>query len=246
MKILCLIPARSGSKGIEHKNIKSFYNKPLIYWTIIQALSSKYKKYMRIIVTTDSQEYAKIALKYGAEVPFIRPKNISQDDSTDFQFIDHALTWLKKNENYNPDFIVQLRPTQPCRSISDIDECINIFIQNRNKYNSLRTVVKIEKSPYKMYNIENNILNPLFKQYQDISEPYNQCRQVLPDTYLHNGYIDILNTDIVSKGQISGSKIYPYIMKKSDIIDIDTLDDWAKAEKQCINLYKNLNRYYEI
>ena len=84
-------------------------------------------------------------------------------------------------------------------------------------YSSLRTVVEFKKSPYKMYSIENNTLNPLFKELNEIKEPYNQCRQVLPKTYLHNGYIDIFKASIVEKGTISGEMIYPYIMHKSDI-----------------------------
>ena len=87
MKILCIIPARSGSKGIPHKNIKNLCGKPLLSWSIEQAQKSKH--YMRIIVTTDSEEYAEIARKYGAETPFIRPKEISQDLSTDLEFIQH-------------------------------------------------------------------------------------------------------------------------------------------------------------
>ena len=228
MEILCLIPARSGSKGIPHKNIRELAGKPLIAWSIEQAKQSKHK--MRIIVTTDSVEYCVIAKKYGAETPFLRPKEISQDLSTDLEFIEHALGELKK-ENYNPDFIVQLRPTYPTRKINILDETIDIFIKNRDKYDSLRTVIPFEKSPYKMYRIENNILEPLFREVNGIKEPYNQCRQNLPNTYLHNGYIDILNTDIVKNGKISGERIYPYLMTGDEYHDIDYEDDFQEVEK---------------
>ena len=89
MKILCIIPARSGSKGIPHKNIKLFHNKPLLAWSIIQAQQSKYN--MRIIVSTDSENYSNIANDYGAETPFLRPSEISQDSSTDYECIKHYL-----------------------------------------------------------------------------------------------------------------------------------------------------------
>ena len=176
MEILCLIPARSGSKGVPHKNIRELAGKPLIAWSIEQAKQSKHK--MRIIVSTDSEEYCEIAKRYGAETPFLRPKEISQDLSTDLEFIEHALGELKK-ENYFPDFIVQLRPTYPTRTVKNLDETIDIFIENRDKYDSLRTVISFEKSPYKMYRIENNILEPLFREVNGIKEPYNQCRQNL-------------------------------------------------------------------
>ena len=110
MNILCVIPARSGSKGIPNKNIKYLGDKPLLAWSIEHALHSKHD--MRIIVSTDSEEYAKIARKYGAEVPFLRPKEISQDLSTDYEFLDHCITYLQKIlKIMNQEFIVQLRPT---------------------------------------------------------------------------------------------------------------------------------------
>lgn len=228
MKILCIIPARSGSKAIKHKNILNFNNKPLLSWSITQAKKSKHP--MRIIVSTDSEIYKNIAESYGAEVPFLRPKNISGDQSIDFEFIDYTIKKLKQTENYKPDIILQLRPTQPLRKISDIDKCLDLFIANYDNYDSLRTVVEFEKSPYKMYNIVNNKLQPLFKTVDNINEPFNQCRQFLPKTYLHNGYIDILKPSILKNNTISGSKIYPYVMDKNDTIDIDTKEDWFKAE----------------
>ena len=229
MNILCLIPARSGSKGIKNKNILEVNGFPMLVWSIKQAQESKYSKYMKIVLSTDSEEYRKIGLKYGAEVPFLRPNEISGDLSTDQQFIEHAVNFYQKN-NYEPDFILQLRPTYPTRKVKILDECLDIFLEKRNEYDSLRTIVPFEKSPFKMYKIQENNLKPLFKEVNNMKEPYNQCRQVLPQTYLHNGYIDILNTEIIKKGTISGDKIYPYIMNKDEIYDIDTLGDLEKIK----------------
>ena len=234
LQILCLIPARSGSKGITDKNIKLFANQPLLSWSIIQAQQSKYANQMRIIVSTDSEEYQKIALQYGAEVPCLRPNEISEDHSTDKEFIKHVLTELKLT-NYEPDIILQLRPTYPLRKVSILDECLEIFIKNRNEYDSLRTIVPFSKSPYKMYTMSNNLLKPLFRdieiQGKLVSEPYNECRQYLPETYLHNGYIDILNSSLLQNNLISGNNIYGYLMSEEEIHDIDTIEDWNKCEK---------------
>ena len=230
-KILCIIPARSGSKGISNKNIKLLGGIPLLNWSIYQARASKYYSSMKILVSTDNQKYADIAKKEGAEVPFLRPNNISRDLSTDYEFISHCLQYLKTEENYHPDIILQLRPTQPLRKVRDIDKCLDIFIKNYKEYDSLRTVVPFEKSPFKMYTIENNELIPLFKEINCLKEPYNQCRQILPQTYLHNGYIDIIKADIIKDGVLSGEKIYAYVMNKADTIDIDTIDDWKKTEQ---------------
>mgnify|MGYP001189436463 CR=1 FL=1 len=108
------------------------------------------------------------------------------------------------------------------------------YVKNLDIFAGLRTVIEFEKSPYKMYTIINNKLNPLFKSINNINEPFNQCRQYLPKTYLHNGYIDIFNADIIHNNTISGLHIYPYVMNKNDVIDIDSNEDWVKAENSYV------------
>ena len=222
VEILCIIPARSGSKGIKNKNIIDFKGKPLLAWSIEQAQKCNYN--MKVIVSTDSQEYADIAKKYGAEVPFLRPDEISKDLSTDFEFLNHCVNWLKNNENYTCDIILQLRPTSPTRKIEDINKALKLFIENRDKFDSLRSVIPFEKSPFKMYSINNNKLIPLFYEINNIKEPYNECRQILPQCYLHNGYIDILNTTILNNNTISGKNILPFIMDDNNNLDIDVIE----------------------
>ena len=161
---------------------------------------------------------------------FLRPNDISNDTSNDFECINHCVNWLKHTENYYPKIILHLRPTQPERKVEDINICLDIFLKNIDNYDSLRSVIEFEKSAYKMYTINDKYnLKPLFKFVDNIKEPYNECRQILPKNYLHNGYIDIFKTEILKDGTISGNNIYPYIMKKDDCIDIDTYDDWNKA-----------------
>lgn len=223
VEILCIIPARSGSKGIKNKNVMDFNGKPLLVWSIEQAQKCNYK--MKIIVSTDSQEYADIAIKYGAEVPFLRPVEISDDLSTDFEFINYCVNWLKNNENYICDIILQLRPTSPTRNVEDINKALELFIKNRDNFDSLRSVIPFEKSPFKMYSLNNDKLVPLFDEINNIQEPYNQPRQILPQCYLHNGYIDILNTTILSENTISGKNILPFIMEEKNNMDIDNISD---------------------
>ena len=244
LKILCIIPARSGSKGVPNKNIKLFRGQPLLSWSIQQSLALHKKFNMRTIVSTDSQDYASIAKEYGAEVPFLRPESISGDYATDLECFQHSLEWLENNEQYIPDIILHLRPTQPLREISLIETCLHIFIKNVESYDSLRTVIPIEKSPFKMYMIEDKMENkkhsseknkheylvPIMQNYKNIYEPYNQVRQILPPCYLHNGYIDIIKIDTIKKNSVSGKNIYPYIMNSEDNIDIDTLEDWKRGE----------------
>lgn len=240
--IHAIIPARSGSKGLARKNILPYKEIPLIAHSIKLATSSKYIS--KTVLTTDCEEIAKIGREYGAEVPFLRPKKISQDLSTDYEFMEHYLIWCEKHaSNSLPEIIVQLRPTYPNRSQELLDDTIKTFIAHRKTHTSLRTVIPIEKSAFKMYTIETSkstnkstnqpVLNPIVKAYKSLSEPYNRCRQELPQTYLHNGCIDIINTaTILMQKSVTGDNIYPYVMDSTENHDIDTHEDLKRSESR--------------
>ena len=233
MYIVALIPARKGSKRIPNKNMKLYAGHPLIYWSIKVAKASKYIN--EVIITTDCSDIAVYCVKQGASVPFVRPSIISQDLSTDHEFIEHYINWAYDN-NKMPDLIVQLRPTYPNRKVNIVDDCIQQFINNSH-YHSLRTVCLNDKPAYKMYNIYGDVLVPLFNKVSNITEPYNQPAQLLPKTYWHNGYVDIIKPSIViTKGSITGSLIYPYVMDSKEINDIDTEEDWLLSESKFLNL----------
>ena len=127
-KILALVTARSGSKSVKNKNIRLINGKPMIAYSIGHAQKSKYIN--RIIVSTDSEEYAAIARDFGAETPFIRPAEYATDTSLDVDVFRHALTWLKENEGYEPDIVVHLRPTDPVRNVDDMDKMIEMMIND--------------------------------------------------------------------------------------------------------------------
>ena len=120
-KILCIIPARKWSKGLKSKNIKKLNNIPLVAWSILAAKKSKLIK--EIIVSTDSIKISKIARKYGANIPFIRPKKFATDKASTFSIIKHAINFYSKNK-INFDYILLLEPTSPLRNYKDIDFCI--------------------------------------------------------------------------------------------------------------------------
>ena len=126
-KILGIIGIRSGSTGIKDKNIKLLNGKPLVYWIIKAAKKSKLIN--RIIVSTDSPKYAKIVKKFGAEVPFIRPKKFAKKNSPDIDYVKHVLIWLKEKENYEADIFVRLMATSPLQRYKDID-CIIKHLKN--------------------------------------------------------------------------------------------------------------------
>jgi len=229
MKILAIIPARGGSKGLENKNILPLLGHPLISYSIKAALESKFIN--KIIVSTDSKSIAQKALEYGAEVPFIRPEKFAQDDSLDLDVFIHALNWLKDNQNYCPDYVIQLRPTSPVRKASIIDGAIKKFINSKS--DSLRVVTQSPISPFKMWKIdpENNELIPLLK-LEDIREPYNAPRQSLPKTYWQIGTLDVIRPDVILKEKsMSGSKILPFMVSSDFAVDIDDLESFEIASK---------------
>ena len=139
--IIAIIPARSTSKEVRNKNIVKIKGKELISYTICCALKSKLID--RVIVSTDSKKYAKIASQYGAEVPFLRPKNISLDKSTDITFFKHALDWLKENENILPKLFVHLRPTTPFRNPKVVDTAIKEFLREVYRFKIMSCYVRI-------------------------------------------------------------------------------------------------------
>lgn len=234
MKIIALIPARGGSKGIPNKNIKEFCGKPLIIHSIETAKQSKYIN--EIVVSTDSLEISGIALEHGASVPFLRPSEISQDNSPDIDFFRHYLDWMNENSKDIPDLIVHLRPTYPIRDVHFLDNCIEQIIANYDNYDSLRTVIENkDKSPFKMYTVNGKLLKPVVPsgEYPFIRELHNQCRQILPTTYTHNGCIDIVKPSLIlNRNMLSGDKILPVVMDQSEINDIDSIEDWVKAEER--------------
>ena len=128
-KVLAVIPCRSGSKGIKDKNIIHVFGKPLIYYTILFAQSCNFID--KILISTDSKKYRRISESFGLAVNFLRPKKISKDSSLDVSFFKHAIDYLKKNQNYKPDFVVHLRPTSPLRKIKDLKNMLDIFVKKK-------------------------------------------------------------------------------------------------------------------
>lgn len=223
-KVLALIPARSGSKSVAHKNIRKINGKPMLAYSIEHAKASKYIN--RIIVSTDSEEYAAIAREYGAQTPFIRPAELATDTALDIDVFAHALDFLAKTENYVPDIIVQLRPTYPFRDVRDIDAMIEMMLEDPT-VDAVRSVKKNEVVPHKMWYMgEDGLLDPLLK---DIPEAYNMPRQQLPDTYYQNGNTDLLRPrNVTELHSMTGKKIKGYVMR--EMYDVDTEDDFSRVD----------------
>jgi len=228
MHILALIPARGGSKSIPRKNIRPLAGYPLIAYSIAAALQSRIVS--RTIVSTDDEEIAHIAQQFGAETPFMRPHTFALDNSTDFPVFTHALSWLMEKESYQPDIVVQLRPTSPIRPPDCIDQAVQILLDHPEA-DSVRGIIPSGQNPYKMWRVDQQgRMTPLLT-IPDVAEPFNAPRQELPPTYWQTGHIDAIRVStIVQKQSLSGDVILPLHLDPRYAIDIDTIRDWQRAE----------------
>ena len=224
--MIAIIPARSGSKSIKNKNIKNFFGKPLIFWTIDAAIKSK--KINRIFISTDSKFIANMCLKYSkkVEVPFLRPKHLSNDNSPALKTYIYMSKKLNKIGISFDEFIVLL-PTSPLRTSSDIDKSIKIFY--KNKPDSVISCVKPEH-PYHWYlkKNHNNRLKEIFKKESLQSRMNSQQNQNL---LIPNGAIYILISSIIKKkNSYYTNNTLGYLMSKKNSIDINNLFDFDLAE----------------
>lgn len=227
VKTIAIIGARSGSKGFKDKNLRPLLGKPLMAW-IIEA-AKKAKLVDRVLVSTDSPKYVEIAKNYGAEVPFLRPAEISQDTSHDLEYLTHALNWLKEKENYIPDIVFKVSASSLFKS-EYFNKCIEMLIKNP-ELDSVRPIQVSPKHPYKMWKIEEKYLKPFLpKEFTGFDEPFNQPRQILPKVYIHTGVIALRCKTIMEMNSLAGKKIGYFEVPKGDALDIDSELDLILAE----------------
>jgi len=222
-KILVIIPARSGSKGLPGKNIKKLCGRPLIAWTIEQAKS--YENIDRIIVSTDDLKIADIAKRYGAEVPFIRPADLANDTASTIDVIFHAINWFKKHEGYHPGYIMLLQPTSPFRTAEDIKNSITI-LRNKNTQ-AVVSVCETDHHPWWSNTLDKD------NSMKDFLRPgiLNKRRQDLPIFYRINGAIYLSEKEYLYENNgFFGPDTFAYKMSKERSIDIDTELDFKFSE----------------
>ena len=224
MKILTIIPARGGSKGIKNKNIKNLCGHPLIAWTIMKAKKSKFIK--EIVVSTDSKKIANISKKYGASVPFLRPKKYATDQANDFVVLKHAIKFFEsKNEQF--DYILMLQPTSPLRELKDINNSITKVL--KKDMDALVSVSKvISQHPRFIYSIKNKeTLVPFLKNNDNPA----MRRQDIETLYFLDGSIYISKIKTLLKYKtFYHNKTKAYEIPKWKSLEIDNIDDLKLAE----------------
>ena len=219
--ILVVIPARSGSKGIPGKNIKKLHGKPLINYTI-EAAKEIFEN-SQVIVSTDDKEIAEIAASHGANIPFLRPKELAQDDSSTRDVILHLVDYFERKKSM-PSVIVLLQVTSPLRNSKHLNEALDLFF-----HKDCDMVVSVTESK----------TSPYFNLYEENKEGYLQKskdgaftgRQDVPPVYEYNGAIYIFKTKSIVESEMKDfEKITKYVMSKNDSVDIDDEVDWKIAE----------------
>ncbi len=235
-KILALIPARGGSKGIPGKNIKEFCGKPLIAWAIEAARQSNLVS--RVIVSTDYSDIAATAKKFGAEVPFMRPAELAQDTTPTLPVMIHAVNYLRETENYNPDYVLLLEPTSPGRQARQIKEVIKLMLKTEADSVVSVTEVPGRFSPFWQFKVGDDKRMEIFTggNFKNIITR----RQNLPKTYTRDGAIYLFKTRLLFEAEpsIYGEDARAYIMDPAYSLDIDTPEDWLEAEKKMKLLIK--------
>jgi CMP-N-acetylneuraminic acid synthetase len=228
IKYLAIIPARGGSKRLPRKNVLSLHQKPLIAWSIETSLASEYIS--ETIVSTDDSEIIEISKKHGAKVPFVRPSELSTDQSDSLSVVIHAVDFYKK-QGFNIENIILLQPTSPLRITEDINEAIQLF--EKEDANSVISVCETEHSP-----LWCNVLPENCSMDNFLNPEYKNCRsQDLPTYYRINGAIYIIKTSILEKERsfFSSQKSFSYIMPQNRSIDIDSKLDFIIAENLITN-----------
>jgi len=226
MRILGLIPARGGSKGVPRKNIRCLNSKPLLAYTAEAALNSK--RLARIVLSTEDEEIAAVGRECGLEVPFMRPADLAADSTPTLPVVKHVLESLEKlGDKF--DAVCLLQPTNPLRRAIDIDNCIDLFERS-----TVDSVVSVRPVPAEY--------NPKWVYWQDIEgrlsistgddEPIRR-RQDLPEAYHRDGSVYITRTEIIiDRGSLYGDHILGYEMPAEFSVNIDSEDDWVNAERR--------------
>ena len=228
VKLIALIPARAGSERIKNKNIYDLNNKPLIAYSIKSAIKTKI--FDRIIVSTDSLKYAKIAKRYGADIPFLRPKKFSKSTSPDYEWLKFTIDKLDK-EKYDFTHFFILIPTNPFRNHKTILRAWKEFRKNK-KAESLRAIQMSKSHPGKMWKLQGKFIKPILNLTILNQPSYNNQFKSLPNVYIQNASLEISKKEVIKKYKtICGKKIIPFFTNEIEGFDINYISDLNQAKK---------------
>ncbi|HUQ87698.1 MAG TPA: acylneuraminate cytidylyltransferase family protein [Vicinamibacterales bacterium] len=229
MRVLGIITARGGSKGIPGKNLKSLAGRPLLDYSIEAANDTPLD---RLILSTDDKKIADVARSLGCDVPFMRPAELARDETPHLPVIVHAVQWLRDHENYVPEAVVILQPTSPLRSAADIAAALRMM-----ELSGADSVVSVNEvsphaHPMRMLSVDDQGLATLFATGEPVRRRINR-RQDMPQAWVMNGAIYACRTEVLFAADPSlyGDRVVAYPMPPERSISIDDEEDWAAAER---------------
>lgn len=238
MNVVAVIPAKGTSTRVPSKNIRDMLGRPLIAWTVEAALGAK--SIDRVIVSTDDENIATIAKKYGAETPFLEPKEISAGGGNMEKVMLYVVDWLEKNEDYKVDIIVLLLPTNPVRVPAQIDECVDVF--KKSGVDCVATVceVKGDRNPYRIFvrDAKGKVMTAMGRELKDM----HQYSQDLPMCYVCHGTCIVLKPDNLRSNPpvLWGTTMNFYEMEEIFDADINTQEDWNVTEDKLRRLHSTV------
>lgn len=235
MKILGIVTARGGSKGIPGKNLRKIAGIPMIQYTFDSAKNSKIDK---IIISTDDRKIAKFAESQGIEVPFLRPKSLATDTAKTFDVIKHATEHMKNIEKYSPEIVVILQPTSPLRTSKMINTSIDLL--KKSHASSVVSVSEVKTHPYSAFFYDGHFLQPFKKDFKK----FDRRQQYVPLYFPTGAIYTTWYKTISNNNSIYGSKIKPLITPHEESIDVDTKFDMFLAEATLLSWKKYLKKNF--
>jgi CMP-N,N'-diacetyllegionaminic acid synthase len=228
-RVLAVVPARGGSKGLARKNLRLLGGRPLVAHAVGAGLAASLVE--RVVCSTDDPEIAEAARQAGAEVPFLRPAELALDTTEDLAVFVHALGWLEQHEGWAPELVVNLRPTSPLRRASHVDEAIRLLCASGAE--SVKSVCLARQHPHKMwlFSGDSELIEPYLKTGFRLERGPDVPRAELDDIYWQNGVVDVTRREvIVDQRRMIGGRVAGLVTEPADSIDIDSDLDLALAE----------------
>jgi CMP-N-acetylneuraminic acid synthetase len=228
LRVLAVVPARGGSKGLERKNLRRLAGKPLVSHAVEVGRAARLVS--RVVCSTDDPEIAEAARAAGAEVPFLRPAELAQDTTEDWPVFVHALTWLAREDGWQPDLVVNLRPSSPLRRPDHVDSAIRLLLDSGA--DSVKSVCLARQHPHKMWRLgPGGCLEPFLQTPFRLERGPDVPRAELDEVYWQNGIVDVTRRSVIlEQGVMIGRRVAGLVTDPSESIDIDTWLDLALAE----------------
>lgn len=231
LQVMGIVGIRSGSKGLPNKNIRPLGGKPLVGWILDAARRSKYIN--RLVVSTDSAEYAEIARRFGADVPYLRPSELAGDQSPEYEYVRHMVEWLERHEGYRPDIVVRMMATVPFQSPEDLDAVVSLVVADP-KADSAVVIAEARQHPIKALKIVDDGAGgrKLVSYFGNSGREVTPiARQSYEKAYYRANVIACRTRVIFDTGSLTGDLVRFHIIPQDRAVDIDNLTDFYVIEQ---------------